>query len=230
LRIAPVPDFAFFSFTNRNPPAYIYTISSACRKPFSEFVRPAESRQMANNSGSDSSGNESSGSASGDGLHTLVDGLTLSPTSPVTSPISPPSSAPGPSVFNNSSSSIFNNPGSNTVGDESPFLGALAHSNTGSRLQSFSSRTLSYSGGSSSASASGSGSGSATVKASGSSAGRNDSAVKEVDDPTTSSAIWDKTTPPGAFSRLFGTTPQASYNGNVRCYSYRGMPVCPLLF
>lgn len=96
------------------------------------------------------------------------------------------------------------------------------------RLQSFSSRPLSYSGtGAGNAPrAASSGLGGTGAGAAGAHAGvaGSNPAVKEVDDPTTpiSSPGFDKTLP-GAFSRLFATpTPQSSYQTGGRTYSYRG--------
>lgn len=111
------------------------------------------------------------------------------------------------------------------------------------RLQSFSSRPLSYSGagagngaraagsgvggaGTGLGAGTGTGTGPGTGPGAGAHGGATGSnpAVKEVDDPTTpiSSPGFDKTHP-GTFSRLFATpTPQSSYQTSGRTYSYRG--------
>ncbi|KAG0124123.1 hypothetical protein HOY82DRAFT_201583 [Tuber indicum] len=187
----------------------------------------ANSSGSGNNGSSSSSGcgsgSNSSGNVGGhrDGLRNLVEGLTLSP---VTSPISPtsPSSAP---PFNHPSQSIFNNPG---IGSSAPSLLAVPYSNAGARLHSFTSRPLSYGGGSGSALTVASSNVKATAVAGGSSGSNghgagSDPAVKEVDDPTTPVSRLDKAAAPNTFSRLFATpAPQTTFSRSGRNCSYRG--------
>jgi hypothetical protein len=113
------------------------------------------------------------------GLHTLVEGLTLSPAPATQSP----------------SSSIFNNPERS-----SPSTPASTFGNASARPQSLSGRRTNYA---------------VTVGKS------NDSAVKEVDDPTsTPTHALDKSQ---AFSRLFAvSSPQNSHGQGLRCTSFRG--------
>jgi len=166
-------------------------------------------------------GSSSSGSGGISSLQNSVGSLRLSP---VTSPISP-TSPPSAPHFNHSSQSIFNNPG---IGSPASSLLAVPYSNAGARLHSFTSRSLSYSGGSGSALAIASSNVKAVVEAGGSSGASSrgtgsDPAVKEVDDPTTPVSHLDKVAAPNTFSRLSATpTLQTTFGQNGRSYSYRG--------
>ena len=126
------------------------------------------------------------------GLHTLVEGLVLSPAPAAQSP----------------SSSIFNNPERSS--STAPSTPASTFGNASARPQSLSGKRTNYT---------------ATVGKS------NDSAVKEVDDPTSTpthpSSSLDKSQ---AFSRLFAvSSPQNSYGQGLRCTSFRGELICSLL-
>ncbi|KAL7276894.1 hypothetical protein RUND412_000085 [Rhizina undulata] len=175
--------------------------------------------------------NNINGSTSNDrtgGLHTLVEGLTIFPNSPVTSPssasVSSLTSGPPPS-FDPSSSSIFNNPSTlapasssavasseNTISNPSS-----SFSNASARLQSFGARRLNYSGprGTTGGGSGGGGlpteiSTNGTTDGNGADTGadNDESAVKEVDDPTTpNTSIFDKNGP-NTFVRLFATPTQ----------------------
>lgn len=164
--------------------------------------------------------------ANGRGLHTLVDGLTLSPSSPVASPIlvTAPSASVAQSVFSSSSaaaSSIFNNPGASSLASASSRASPSAPSfgNAGTRLHSFGARRLNYPVASSS-----------TTAMRSTAISESSSAVKEVDDPTSTPAattsIYDRGATQTTLSKLFATpTPPISFGQSGRCNSYRGATV-----
>lgn len=146
------------------------------------------------------------------GLHTLVDGLAFSPTSPIDSPPAIGSSDLSSSLTAESSnhSSIFNNPSSSSTAVTSP-------ANT-PRLQSFGSRRINYGQG-----------GSSTSSTPQRMRRRNsDPIVKEVDDPstTTPTALVNankvRYLTPSSFSKLFSThtlPPRSSQRNS----SHKGM-------
>jgi len=141
----------------------------------------------------------SSNRSSSAGMHALVAGLPLSSSSPTTPAATQTSFASAPT-------SIFNNPGHGAFSTSSSPRTSSTPTNSGARVQSFAARRLSY-----------------AVDASGRG---NDSAVKEVDDPTSTPSA-DRSHAHIPSRTLTVASPQ---NTNGRCGSYRGpLPPAPPL-